>query len=1001
MVSRKESKQPEDTAERNYVMEAPDGGWGYVIVLATVVIFGVTIIPMAAFGIVYGPFLRQIGDETTGTTMSTSMFNTINSFTGLLASGLLNKFSYRKVSFMGSFLFIAGTIGLIFAQNLIHLIIFFGIIEGLGFGLLMPASLSAFNSYFNKKMAVMMSVCQALMIAFNMAVPQLAEWSMKNFGFRGTLIGLSGLASLTILASVTLQPVKKHMKKVCVEVINSTVVSMDAEKPHEEPLLKHYQKNHIGSSQRSLHSHQGRARKSIVSLGDHGASVTNINDLKDDDHKETESFWQSFASSMDMSLLKDCRYLNISIGLALAFTGDMTFISIIPLTLRNSGFNPAEIATMMSVFFASDLVARIILTIVSSLVKFRSRFLILATCVCVIAGRIALLSNNTYMWTLSVLSILGFLRCFIQTPLPLVFSEEYQDQFSTAYSLFMAVNGVVSLVIGPLMSVVKSVTGSDFLVCHILTVAYVICVIAWVVELTFCKRKTEEHPKEGKYGDYHTKSLLSQKNRFVRFSLKKNMSKEDIFSYAVFISVTIIAILGAVPLCIFGITYGPFLANLGDETTGTSLANAAFNTVMSMAGLLTNVLLNIWSCRNVGLLGALFCLIGSFSLLLVNDFITFLVMYGFFQGLGYGILLPTSLTALTDAFDKRLTLMMSLSQAIMVACCMVLPPCVSAIITTCGYRTTVLFLSGLTVLSIPSAMFLTKFKCSKEGSRGRYLISNIRESSAGRKYDLSVKSKSVIDLRIEQSRDPLLKKHNSLKELIFEQDVRSPYKAISALKINRGVENSCNKRNLMDFSLFKSGKYLNICTGLALSYTSDIYFITILPVVLGDLGFEHTTIANTVSIFFGSDLVSRIVLAAVSSFTVIKSRHLVFYGSVLSVIFRFGFALSTTFVTKLVMLSILGFLRSLIQTPFGLVMAEEYPDNFSTAFSLFMVFTGILMLAFGPLISITKSLTGSNEMVCYLLTSCYVICIFLWGTEMILDAKKKDKRASESPNSKI
>jgi len=48
--------------------------------------------------------------------------------------------------------------------------------------------------------------------------------------------------------------------------------------------------------------------------------------------------------------------------------------------------------------------------------------------------------------------VLGFLRCFIQTPLSLVFAEEYQDRFATAYSLFMAVNGVVSLVYGPLMS---------------------------------------------------------------------------------------------------------------------------------------------------------------------------------------------------------------------------------------------------------------------------------------------------------------------------------------------------------------------------------------------------------------------------------------------------------------------------------------------------------------------------------------------------------------------
>ncbi|CAG9764128.1 unnamed protein product [Ceutorhynchus assimilis] len=505
----------ENNDENNFTLEAPDGGWGYMIVLATVIIYGATIIPMTSFGLVFGNFLQSIGDETTGTTLTNGIFNTVNSFTGLLANGLLNKFSYRMVGFVGAIIFTLGAVGLIFAQNLYQMIIFFGVVQGIGFGLLMPASLSAFNLYFNQKMAVMMSVCQAFMVLLSMTFPQVAAFSMNLLGFRGTLMALAALSALCFPAVAALQPVERHLRKVFMqEPINCTVIPVEmtvvpeetlsteqTKSPQEEPLMRH----HLGASQRSLHSgiYNVRSRKSIVSLGDRFASVTTINEIKDEDfdggkkkaaiEEDNLSFWQSFIKSMDMSLLKDPKYLNISIGLALCFTSDMAFISIIPLMLGNIGFTAAQIATVMSVFFGCDLVSRILLTLVSSFAKFKSRYLVLCTSVLIVAARIALVANDTYMWKLVTLGTLGFLRCFIQTPLPLVISEEYQDKFSTAYSLFMAVNGVVSLICAPLMSFVKSLTQSDDMVCHVLTSAYVICVMAWCVEMVmFNRKKTQD-----------------------------------------------------------------------------------------------------------------------------------------------------------------------------------------------------------------------------------------------------------------------------------------------------------------------------------------------------------------------------------------------------------------------------------------------------------------------------------------------------------------------------
>lgn len=59
--------------------------------------------------------------------------------------------------------------------------------------------------------------------------------------------------------------------------------------------------------------------------------------------------------------------------------------------------------------------------------------------------------DNSFLWIAVVSAILGFLRCFIQTPLPLVIAEEYTSRFSTAFSLYMVICGVVSLICGPVI----------------------------------------------------------------------------------------------------------------------------------------------------------------------------------------------------------------------------------------------------------------------------------------------------------------------------------------------------------------------------------------------------------------------------------------------------------------------------------------------------------------------------------------------------------------------
>ncbi|XP_066249240.1 monocarboxylate transporter 7-like [Euwallacea similis] len=449
-----------------YKLQAPDGGWGYMVAGSSTIIMMVSLIPIAGFGLIFGKFLRELGDEAEGITWITGSYNTINSFTGLLAGVLLNKYSYRKVGFLGSILFIMGAVAVIFAKNLVQMVLFFGLLQGVGFGLLLPSMMSAFNAYFDKKMSLMMSATQTIVVIFNIAIPHLLTWCMETIGYRGTLIFIAACCGLCIPAVAVLQPVESHMKKLSITTINSVAI------PVEEPLMEEHLK---------VTPHQKRS--SVISIRDCITSVNIINE-KDD------------SSSLDFHLLKSPKYLNITFGLGLAFIGDINFITIVPMILTNQGFTSQDIAFMLAVLFGCDLFSRILLTIVSYFITFRSRLLFLVTAALVAITRIAFALKNDYMWKLGVMGVLGFLRCFIMTPIPLVLAEEYPTKFSTAFSLSMVVGGFVILIMSMLMDFVMKYTGSDLFLCQILTLGYMLCVVCWTIELTCCKKSKKNERKK-------------------------------------------------------------------------------------------------------------------------------------------------------------------------------------------------------------------------------------------------------------------------------------------------------------------------------------------------------------------------------------------------------------------------------------------------------------------------------------------------------------------------
>lgn len=99
----------------------------------------------------------------------------------------------------------------------------------------------------------------------------------------------------------------------------------------------------------------------------------------------------------------------------------------------------------------------------------------------------------------------------------------------------------------------------------------------------------------------------------------------------------------------FGLVFGKFLASVGDETSGTTIINGLFNTVLNFSGkeedsvrspganvyvpgLAVNPLLQKMSYRKVALIGSLLFFIGAFATIFVTSQLQMVVSFGIIQG---------------------------------------------------------------------------------------------------------------------------------------------------------------------------------------------------------------------------------------------------------------------------------------------------------------------------------------------------------------------------------
>lgn len=217
----------------------PDGGWGWIVVVAYALSNVITMPLLQSFGLLYKGRFDDL--EITGTYASV-IINVNSAFgmiLGLFNGFLLRSFGYRKISIAAALINTSGAILTSYANSFVFFLVAYGIISSVGFNLLISGLNLAINTYFRERRSKAMGFAMTATGLGPVFMPLVISKLMNIYGVSGTGLILAGLSLHSLVAALLLQPVKWHMKKKEVPLEDiETVDEVDGEPDDEREKRK-------------------------------------------------------------------------------------------------------------------------------------------------------------------------------------------------------------------------------------------------------------------------------------------------------------------------------------------------------------------------------------------------------------------------------------------------------------------------------------------------------------------------------------------------------------------------------------------------------------------------------------------------------------------------------------------------------------------------------------------------------------------------------------------
>ncbi|XP_070540610.1 monocarboxylate transporter 13-like isoform X2 [Ptychodera flava] len=187
--------------------DAPqDGGWGWVVVVAGHFSLLLSLGSLTAFG----PFVVRLkeyfgsGAGPIGGISGAALFVTLA--TGPASSALTARFGCRPVVMVGGVIVTIGLVLSSFATEVYQLYLTYGIISGIGYGIVLTPSMAFFARYFKKHYATANGIGFAGIAVAWIILPMLFLELINAYGWKGAMLIVAGISTNICVCAALFRP---------------------------------------------------------------------------------------------------------------------------------------------------------------------------------------------------------------------------------------------------------------------------------------------------------------------------------------------------------------------------------------------------------------------------------------------------------------------------------------------------------------------------------------------------------------------------------------------------------------------------------------------------------------------------------------------------------------------------------------------------------------------------------------------------------------------------
>ncbi|XP_011301358.1 uncharacterized protein [Fopius arisanus] len=181
-----------DLKDKEEKSKVPDGGWGWMVVLASLVISMIADGVSFSFGLLYIEFLNAFGESKAKTAWIGSLFMAVPLLSGPVMSALVDRYGCRRMTILGGLISGLGFVLSWQANSIEVMYLTFGLLAGLGLGLCYVTAVVSIAYWFDKKrtLAVGLGACGSGIGTFVYA--PMTTFFIDEYGWRGTCLLLAG-----------------------------------------------------------------------------------------------------------------------------------------------------------------------------------------------------------------------------------------------------------------------------------------------------------------------------------------------------------------------------------------------------------------------------------------------------------------------------------------------------------------------------------------------------------------------------------------------------------------------------------------------------------------------------------------------------------------------------------------------------------------------------------------------------------------------------------------